>query len=443
MPASSNINANFLGYNGPWGNVDKDQIVANRNAVYSRMDGQPFVWTNNVHPARIYVGKKGYKEDGTPGTDFLARNGLRFGQLYGFATDMTQTGPTGGLWRDDAHRTVKNGYEVAGVFAPIDWQWNGQVVDWIHDGSWEFQNLPLNVEAGYEFWNANGPNDSGCKTEHLSPDPRLGQSGFVQTSTCGYFGHYYLNSLAETFQSVQGDFPEIIDATYYVYEGERSIYDQIELGGKGQLANGQDARYNCDGSSYNSTTGLCSKTTFEDIDGFEIVEGLNGKIYAVIQEDSGNRYGERMFVSSALEHLDDGKDLTYYFSAMSGGSMNSRGGVGIPAGTNGGASSHEFSGVFDLSGLLAMESVEVDPSEIDGNNRNLRELNGKYFRVSFLVGAADTGVAKRAADRTVDINDKSLIIVVQSGSMNEGVIKDLQLDRGGQWFLYRPKLPYN
>ena len=43
------------------------------------------------------------------------------------------------------------------------------------------------------------------------------------------------------------------------------------------------------------------KVTFEDIDGFEVVEGTDGQLYAVIQEDSGNKHGERMFITK-LEH---------------------------------------------------------------------------------------------------------------------------------------------
>jgi len=98
-----------------------------------------------------------------------------------------------------------------------------------------------------------------------------------------------------------------------------------------------------------------------------------------------------MFISSPLEHEADGKDLTYYFVAMSGGKENSRmkAGVGIPAGTmcfdgeKFNADSHEFSGLFDLSGLLRK------------NNNGV-----------FVVKASDTGAAKRANDAQVAMNDK-------------------------------------
>ena len=86
----------------------------------------------------------------------------------------------------------------------------------------------------------------------------------------------------------------------------------------------------------------------------------------VIQEDSGNDLGERMFISSVLEHESDGQELTYHFMAQSGGKYNTRmdAGVGVPATASGGGGSHEFSGVIDLSGMLA---------KTDGMRRRLRQ----------------------------------------------------------------------
>merc|ERR1711898_76771 len=54
----------------------------------------------------------------------------------------------------------------------------------------------------------------------------------------------------------------------------------------------------------------------------------------------------------------DGTPMTYYFIAQSGGRLNTRmlANVGVPAMTNDGvwaSSAHEFSGVIDLSGMLA------------------------------------------------------------------------------------------
>lgn len=87
-------------------------------------------------------------------------------------------------------------------------------------------------------------------------------------------------------------------------------------------------------------------------------------------------------------------------------------------GTNGGGSSHEFSGIFDMSGLVAKND--------DG---------------SFMLSASDTGAEKRAADGSVSINDKYIIFGLQAHNLNTGVIDTFQCDRGGQWLIYKPSLP--
>lgn len=52
------------GYSGSFSNMDK--IVANRNTKYgNRSDGKPFVKPENTVPFRVYIGKKGYMENGT------------------------------------------------------------------------------------------------------------------------------------------------------------------------------------------------------------------------------------------------------------------------------------------------------------------------------------------------------------------------------------------
>lgn len=341
--------------------------------------------------------------------------------MYGFATNMSETGPTKGLYRDAFHKSeyAVNGAEVPGVFTPITWKWDGVVRDFEHDGSWDFQEQPpLHAGTSNYFWNANGMDAAGCKMEHNTPDPRVGKSGFVQGSTCGHFGHYYLNNIKTLLDNVSGlVLPGDISATYYMYEGEKDITSRVMLGGKGQYStyftNGADATKNWDSIS---GTG---KVTFEDIDGLELLEAPDGKLFAIIQEDSGSKLGERMLITSPLTH--DGTPVTYYFIAMAGGTDNTRmkAGVGIPKGVSGGLAAHEFSGIADMSGLLA------------------RDGSGNY-----VVSADDEGYHKREAERTVAINDKLILLGLQSHNFNAGVIAKYEGDRGGQWLAYQPDIPY-
>lgn len=369
-----------------------------------------------------------------PADDFLARNGLRYGKVYGFAVDMSENGPTGGLFRDAYHKNRENGSLVSGKFVAIDWQWDGIVKNYRHDGAWEFQiPVPGHHGTNMMWWNANGYNSAGAKTEHISPDTRPGVTGFIQGSTAGYFGHYYIHDITEALNNAE-DFPSELKSSYYVYQGENDITGQIELSGDGlynlveQCNNNNDATKNCDGSV---------KSTFEDVDGLEIIAAADG-LYAVIQEDSGNRLGERMFISSRLEHDKDGQELTYYFMAMSGGSFNTRmaGHVGIPATTNDGSGAHEFSGIIDLSGMLARE-----------DDRRMRVNSGKEAKAGnknaksgrFMIKAHD-GAAKREAEHMVPINDKLIALGLQAHNMDSGVIKALKADRGGQVLLYQPSI---
>jgi len=413
------------GYNGAYSGASAELNA--RNAEYGpRPDGKDYVWTRDIVPARIYIGMKGKMEDGSdaPEDDFLARNGLRYGKLYGFAIDMAPTGPTGGLYRDAFHKPRNNGARVSGKFVAINWQWDGVVKNYRHDGAWEFQLDPPGYEGTQiKWWNANGVDSSGAKTEHLGSDTRPDTTAFVQGSTAGYFGHYYVHTHTIMSDFNSGRLPVSVDATYFVYQGENDIVDQIDLGGAGLLASADvcpgavDATVNCDRD--NSV-----KRTFEDIDGFEVIAAKDG-LYAIIQEDSGNDLGERMFITK-LEHDNDGKELSYNFLAQSGGKFNSRiaGGVGVPAGTNAGGNSHEFSGVIDFSGMLTK-------AESDGERR----LGGHEYAI-----CEGNAAGKRAEELKVDINDKLLAVNVQAHNLETGLITAFGADRGGQILAYKPEL---
>ena len=171
------------GYNGDYSGGDGFGMTATMEAkrnFYGENrtdDNMPWALPENIVPHRFYVGAKGYMEDGSPAppTDFLARNGLRYGQIYGFAIDMTETGPTGGRFRDTYHVNATNGQSVSGRWVAQPWRWNGTVVDFEHDGSWDWQQSVPGFE-NYKWWNAAGYDKAGAKTEHLSPVRSLTRS---------------------------------------------------------------------------------------------------------------------------------------------------------------------------------------------------------------------------------------------------------------------------
>jgi hypothetical protein len=204
--------------------------------------------------------------------------------------------------------------------------------------------------------------------------------------------------------------PNAFRGTYMVYQGESDITEQIQLGGKGQYVNG-DATMNYDNVDE-------AKTSLVDLDGLEVY-AYGNQLYALLQEDSGNQYGERAFLTP-IEHEDDGQELTYYFLCMSGGDLNTRNaaGVSIPPGTFSQASPHEFSGSFDTSAFFVKDA--------DGN---------------YVLSASDDGYDKRQADAMVPSNEKNIIMNLQAHSFESGIMEIFQLDRGGQIYLLRPNLP--
>jgi hypothetical protein len=402
-------NANYVcvspsGYNGNFGSAAKaGQVVRKQAQKAKRADNTDWVFPQDIVPARMYIGAKGYHADGTAcGTscNFLEKNGLAYGKVYGFAVENSVAD------RDTFHKGAfrnTTGTITNGVWAATAWQWDGTVKNMEEADTWEFQESPMVNGASvttHKFWTAKGRDAAGAKTEHNSPYPGSGQYGtFVQGSTAGYYGIYSTPTLKTTLDGLAaGALPQSISgATYEMIEGESKVDDRIELNGKGKRADGKYSTLMNDGTD---------KTTFEDIDGLEWIKASDGE-YFIIQEDGGNRYGERMFISKrpAANVLSQ-----YHFIAQAGGSKSSRSlaNVGVPVKTMGNPTAYEFSGVADLSGILKQTTMG--------------------------------GFARRAAEATVAINEKLIALGLQAHGINRGIIQAFGLDRGGQVFVYQPKI---
>lgn len=386
------------GYNGAFG--ANDPLLARKQATGKRVDNTDWAYAQNIVPSRVYIGVKGYKHDGTAcGTSctWLQRNGFEHGRVYGFAAPVATTD------RDAWHKgNFRNGTAdtVVGAFAATAWKWDGVVKDFTSDQAWEFQEPP-NVDgaasATHKFWTAAGRDKGGSKTEHCSPDPR-GGNRYVHGSTAGYIGMYDFTGITATLGALAaGALPPSFPATYEIVEGESIISDRILLRGKGLRADGKLQTHMMDGSD---------KATFEDVDGLEWIAAADGGDYLVIQEDGGNKFGERTFIAQIPP---SGVKPVYKFIAMAGGTLNTRmlAKNAIPAGSFSRLTASEFSGVVDLSGML-------------------------------LATTALGGQAKRAADASVAIEDKYIAVGLQQHSGAGGVIDNFRVDRGGQVLIWQP-----
>ena len=129
----------------------------------------------------------------------------------------------------------------------------------MHDGSWAFQHLPDAADSTVQFWNGNGNDQSGAKTEHNSPDP-YGGARFMQSSTAGYFGIYDVTGI-----DLSSGFPTSIPSVYTNLQGEVDVTSQIMLGGKGMKANGEPQLTNSDSYKVNADGSISdsAKVTFE------------------------------------------------------------------------------------------------------------------------------------------------------------------------------------
>lgn len=392
------------GYNGNFGG-DQSTFIGRKQAVTpTRSDGSAWAYTQNVVPARMYIGVKGYTAAGVDCTadnscGFLEKNGLAYGKVYGFAVDSS-TADRDAFHKGALHASTAT---LSGAWASTNWQWDGTVKDFEHDIAWEFQESPIidgAASATHKFWTAKGRDASGAKTEHNSPNPGFDQFGtFVQGSTAGYYGIYSTPTLKTVLDGLTGSaLPSSIPGTYELIEGESDVNDRIHLGGKGMRADGanQTMMYDKD----------ADKSTFEDIDGLEWIRASDGD-YFVIEEDGGNRFGERVFISKKPEA---GVNPEYHFVAQAGGSKNTRSmsKVSVPPKTWTRATSFEFSGVVDFSGILSQSTLG--------------------------------GFARRTAEAAVAINDKIIALGLQAHGISSGLMQAFGLDRGGQVFAWKPQI---
>ena len=342
------------------------------------------MWPQNIVPSRLYVGVKGYAADctTTDTTNFLAKNGLACGRVYGFAVPTTATATpgtratsaTGPTTPSPATSRRPSGSGTAPSRTSTTTRPGTSRTPKKTDAS--------GPEASYKFWTAKGRDAGGAKTEHSQPRPR-GGNRFIQGSTAGYMGIYdFTTGVSNSISGLTAPaLPNSIAATYTIVEGESKISDRIELRCKGKRADGNDQTMMKDKSA--------DKDTFEDIDGLEWIAAANNKDYIVIQEDGGNKFGERMFLA---EIPAAGVKPTYKFIAQAGGSRTPAPRRALPS------------------------RRHRQPRAPGRRVLRRRDLSG------ILKEGTATGGGRRAAEATVSIEDKYIAVGLQHHAANGGVI---------------------
>ena len=142
--------------------------------------------------------------------------------------------------------------------------------------------------------------------------------------------------------------------------------------------------------------------------------------YLIVDEDSGNPYGERKFVlpidGETLQLEEDGKG---YFLASAGGALNPRAIAELSAipDTFSRATSSEFSGTWNVTHLVAKKE--------DGSFYTQEEISG--------TGAQEIIESLPLAQQT-------LLGVVQHRGESGGIVLEREADQGGQIFLFNVDL---
>lgn len=60
-------------------------------------------------------------------------------------------------------------------------------------------------------------------------DPRPDVTGYVQGSTCGYFGHYYVQNVYDILENEGGELPDILPGDYYVSNEDETCSLRAEV----------------------------------------------------------------------------------------------------------------------------------------------------------------------------------------------------------------------
>ena len=371
-------------------------------------------------PLKIYIGQKDVDENGLAidyGTanerdSFLARNGLLHGQLYGLALEDSTfdlLGVSNALnaeAQDDYLKDPSAPDSFSGRFYPTSYKWGG------------FDDSKAVIDTELNLWSSASEQPEGytyflgdSKVEHPAVDPDISRTRYVQNMTQegGLLGFDFANILNEiTGNDADGNgLPDFLSVDVTRMLGAFDGALTLKTGGKGVASNGETAAKHIE----KDVEKLVSP------DGLQWISGPDGDVL-ILDEDSGNDYGERK-----MALVIDSEDLSVtdgYFLAQAGGKYNARDLAGASAlgGALSSATSAEFSGSWDVSPLVA------------------KDANGNFFTAADLAGTGYQNISN-----TIDINDKTLIGVVQSRGQSGGAVERNQADAGGQIFQFTLDLP--
>jgi Ca2+-binding RTX toxin-like protein len=396
----------------------------------------------NPAPLKVYVGRKGLDAAGNqinfdnPSLSerdrFLGSNGLLYGQLYGMAANAATYAQLG-ITSVNADSKMLDAYlqnaaapdDFSVRFYATDYRWNGfdtpeavkdtEILRWAQDGDTVSEVTEANKQpAGdYTFFN------SDTKVEHPASDPN-GGFRYIQnhTATGAILGVEFTNMVLDLTRDLDGNkLPDYLSADVTRILPAVNGALTLDVGGKGE------GHYNATGNPNGATAekhieGNTNKSVAPD--GLLWVKSSDADVL-IVDEDSGNDYGERKFALVINEDtLAIEPDGTGYFLAQAGGSKNPRALAGVSAygGTYEAARGAEFSGSWDVTALVATKA--------DGSFYTQQELAGNGVQI---------------VEQSRPLSEHVFIGVVQQPGESGGAVEATKADYGGQIFMFSIDLP--
>jgi len=380
-------------------------------------------------PLKIYVGRKGYDAEGNEITEdhserdqFLGRNGMLWGQLYGQTLKNKHFDKLGIVADEDGNgrfddkvmdtyltTQAQAGDKFSGRFYPTSFQWGGwdepTAVGNTEMRLWE---RPEEQPAKYTFFNGD------TKAEHNAVDPS-GKPRFFQNMTDeGALLGFNLKKLTEQLENnpdADGNLlPDYINYKAVVTIPATDGSLRVDVGDEG-LAHAGEA--NPDGSLTHATHVEKGVEKIVSNDGLYWAKGKGGNVL-ILDEDSGNDYGERK-IALPLKGMELRDEATGYFLGAAGGTLSPRyeAGAAALAGAFSAAGTNEFSGSWDVTGMVT------------------RKDDGSFYSKEELSGSGMQDVADK-----VHIEDHTYVGVVQARPESGGQVEEIGGDAGGQVFMF-------
>jgi hypothetical protein len=361
-------------------------------------------------PNRIYVGVKHRRADGSKidyataseRDAFLARNGLLHGRIYGLALTQQAFANLGievkldAKMMDDYMKDSKAPSSFTGRFYPTSYKWAGfdkpVAVQDTEMMLWEKKD---EQPKGYVFFNGD------TKTEHPAVDPSGAPRYFQNMTDEGGLLAFDLGNLKKVLDDAKGELPTFLDVSVKRTVAAVDGALKLKLGGEGKTKDGD--------ASIHMGKGVAKMVA---PDGLYWASTKDGD-YLIVDEDSGNPYGERKYVLT----IDKDMNVTNaHLLALSGGKHSSRYQAGVSAlgGAFTKAGSTEFSGSWPVTALIAKKA--------DGSFYSMEELKGS---------------ARQKIRSQIKTSDQTFIGVVQARPESSGLVEANGGDAGGQIFMFK------